>query len=60
MSRALVVISGGIDSIVMAHLVKSRNQDLGLLFFDFEQEGTERELSCARLIASDFNVPLIT
>jgi 7-cyano-7-deazaguanine synthase len=40
------------------HLAKSWHEELGLLFFDFEQESTDRELSCARILANDLELPL--
>ena len=48
--RAVAVVSGGLDSVTLAHLLHSQNYELDLLAFDYGQRH-KRELDCARRCA---------
>lgn len=60
MKQALVLCSGGIDSVVLSYHLKKRNYSITLLFFDYGQNGRERELEClryhARLLKSNLKI----
>jgi 7-cyano-7-deazaguanine synthase len=51
MSLAIAVVSGGLDSVTLAHLLKSQGHELHLVSFDYGQRHV-RELEYARLCAS--------
>ena len=55
-AKTVAVVSGGMDSVTLAHLCHSRNDDLTLISFDYGQRH-RKELTCARLAASDLKVP---
>ncbi|MEK6858829.1 MAG: 7-cyano-7-deazaguanine synthase [Nanoarchaeota archaeon] len=50
MRGALVLCSGGIDSVVTAYRIKRKDnyEDVTLLFFDYGQNGQNRELDCVK------------
>lgn len=50
MSKAVAVVSGGLDSVTLAHLLRSEGHDLHLLSFDYGQRH-RKELEFARLCA---------
>ena len=50
MSLTIVILSGGLDSVVLAHLLRSEGHDLYLLSFDYGQRHA-RELEYSRLAA---------
>jgi len=50
MSSAIVIVSGGIDSVTLAYDVKQRGSDLTLLSFDYGQKH-RKEIHFARLAA---------
>lgn len=52
--RAVVIVSGGMDSVTLAHLVASEGYDLQLLSFDYGQRHS-KELDFARLCAMRLN-----
>jgi 7-cyano-7-deazaguanine synthase len=54
MSLAIVILSGGLDSVVLAHLLQSEGHDLHLLSFDYSQRHA-RELEYSRLAATRLN-----
>ncbi len=60
MKHALVLCSGGLDSVVLSYYLKERNYSITLLFFDYGQNGKERELECvryhARRLKSDLKI----
>ena len=49
-SRIIAVVSGGIDSVTMAHHLKNQGHDLHVLSIDYGQRH-RRELECARAAA---------
>jgi 7-cyano-7-deazaguanine synthase len=54
MSLAIAVVSGGLDSVTLAHLLKSEGHDLHLVSFDYGQRHA-KELEFARLCAARLN-----
>lgn len=53
---AVCSVSGGLDSTVLAYLMKSQGYDLRLLSFDYGQRH-RRELESARMIAEELEAP---
>lgn len=62
MKSALVLCSGGIDSVVTAYRVKKKEnyEDLTLLFFDYGQNGRNHELDCVNYHARQLGCSLKT
>ncbi len=60
MNNALLIISGGMDSIVMAHYVKQKlkPKKIKLLFFDYGQRALKEELYCVRKLSKKIKAPL--
>jgi 7-cyano-7-deazaguanine synthase len=56
MSLAIAIVSGGLDSVVLAHLLQSEGHDLHLISFDYGQRHA-RELEYSRLCATRLNAP---
>jgi 7-cyano-7-deazaguanine synthase len=54
--RIVAVVSGGLDSSVMAHVLHDEGHDLHTISFDYGQRH-RRELDCARALAGDLGVP---
>ncbi|HBR68687.1 MAG TPA: 7-cyano-7-deazaguanine synthase QueC [Rhodospirillaceae bacterium] len=54
--KTIVICSGGLDSVILAHKVAAENQLTGLVSFDYGQRH-KKELSCAAACASRLNVP---
>lgn len=54
MSKAIAIVSGGLDSVTLAHLLHSQKHDLHLLSFDYGQRH-KRELDFARDCAAHLN-----
>lgn len=52
----VAVVSGGLDSTVMAYLLRAQGHRLHLLSFDYGQRH-RKELDCARGLAADLSVP---
>lgn len=57
MKNAIAIVSGGLDSVTLAHLLKSEGWDLHLLAFDYGQRH-KRELRFARSCAARLNSSL--
>jgi 7-cyano-7-deazaguanine synthase len=54
----LLMISGGIDSAILAYYSKSINLDvIGAVFFDYGQEAAQRELHYSRRVTLDTGIP---
>jgi len=56
MSKTVVLLSGGMDSTVLAYYLKSRGDELRAISFDYGQRHA-RELACARDQASLLGIP---
>ncbi len=56
MSLAIVILSGGLDSVVLAHLMQSEKNDLHLLSFDYGQRHA-KELEYSRRAAMCLKAP---
>lgn len=56
MKKAVAIISGGLDSSVLAYLLRKEGYNLHLLSFDYGQRH-RRELESAKSIASNFVAP---
>lgn len=54
MSLAISIVSGGLDSVVMAHLLRAEGHNLHLLSFDYGQRH-KKELEYSRLCATRLN-----
>lgn len=50
--KAIAIVSGGLDSVTLAYLLKSQGHDLTLLSFDYGQRH-KKELDYAKLCAED-------
>src|SRR5687767_11040020 len=51
MSRAVVLLSGGMDSVVALHDARERHEVAACLTFDYGSKHNAREIPCARLQA---------
>jgi len=56
MTKALVLLSGGMDSMVCLHIAKKENEKVEAITFDYKQRHS-KELYSARAIAKEANVP---
>jgi 7-cyano-7-deazaguanine synthase len=54
--KVVAVVSGGLDSTVMAHLLRDEGHALHALSFDYGQRH-RKELDCARALAGDLGIP---
>ncbi|MFI3211372.1 MAG: 7-cyano-7-deazaguanine synthase [Peptostreptococcaceae bacterium] len=54
MNKAIILNSGGFDSVVMCHMLKGRDEDTVFvsLFFNYNQPQVEFERKCAREVAN--------
>jgi len=57
MSKVLVLLSGGMDSMVCLYIAKKENEEVEAVTFDYGQKHS-KELYSARAIAKEANVPL--
>ena len=57
---ALVVVSGGLDSVTVAYYLRSQKYDITLLHFNYQQQATSAELLAVKSLARDLSCPLIT
>ncbi len=56
--RALVLLSGGIDSAACTQFLLEQDYVVGALFADYGQPAAEQERNSASLVASHFGIPL--
>ncbi|MBI1273443.1 MAG: 7-cyano-7-deazaguanine synthase QueC [Alphaproteobacteria bacterium] len=54
--KTIVICSGGLDSVSLAHRIAAQNELAGLLSYDYGQRH-RKELDCAALCAARLNVP---
>lgn len=59
MKNAIVLCSGGMDSVVAAHGVKEKYDKIVFLFFDYGQRAIEKERESATRCASEIGAELI-
>ena len=57
-SHSLLLLSGGIDSLVCLNLLKTRGNEITCSFIDYGQRAQPQELRAATSISSFFNIPL--
>ena len=59
MNNALIICSGGLDSVTVAYYVKKKlNPKKALiLFFDYNQRALKEELFCVKKTSEDLNIP---
>lgn len=55
--KALVLVSGGMDSLVTAAIAQAKHQELAFLHMNYGQKTEERELKAFKDIAGHFKVP---
>ncbi len=56
--RSLVLLSGGLDSVVNARQAKDQTHIAGLLFFDYGQRAAVRELEAVKRVSEALDAPL--
>jgi len=59
-SKWLVLYSGGLDSLVVAHLLYILGKDITLLHMNYGQRAQEAEMAITKKYADFINVPLMT
>lgn len=56
MKKALCIMSGGMDSTLVAYIMRSRGYEIVALHFNYGQRTTDKELSCFHAICDDLGV----
>jgi 7-cyano-7-deazaguanine synthase len=56
--RIAIMLSGGLDSVVLAHDLKAQGHDVTALHFKFWPNHGERALAAASKVCSDLDIPL--
>jgi len=56
MKKALCIMSGGMDSTLVAYIMRSRGYEIVALHFNYGQRTVTKELSCFREICEDLGV----
>lgn len=61
MKRAILLISGGLDSVVLAHWLKKvkRIKELKFIFIDYRQNSLKEELFCVKKTAKELGAKLL-
>jgi 7-cyano-7-deazaguanine synthase len=54
--KALCIMSGGMDSTLVAYIMRSRGYEIVALHFNYGQRTLKKELSCFRVICDDLRV----
>lgn len=55
MKNAIILCSGGLDSVVSAYFIKNKYKKLKFLFFDYKQRAVKEEEFCCRKIVKRLN-----
>ena len=55
MKNAIILCSGGLDSITAAYFIKDKYKKLKFLFFDYKQRAIREEEFCCREISKRLN-----
>ena len=58
MAAASLLLSGGLDSVVLIHWALREGYELQALFFDYGQDALRGELFCARVTTKNLKIPL--
>ena len=60
MNNAIILCSGGLDSVVLAHYLKKTEKidNLKLVFLDYGQKALDEELFCVKKVAEELNADL--
>lgn len=58
MKQALILLSGGVDSLCCAHFLHSQGFNINLLFVDYGQAALEQERKAANKVAQHLKTPL--
>jgi len=59
MKQAIILVSGGLDSYVLAHSLRKENgTKILLLFFDYAQKSLVQELACVKSLAKEIDSKL--
>jgi len=60
MDNAIILCSGGLDSVVLAHYLKKvkKIEKIILVFLDYNQKSLNEELSCVKKVAQELNADL--
>lgn len=56
MTKTVAIVSGGLDSVILAHKLKAENHDLSIVSFDYGQRHS-KELNFAEQCAKDLDAP---
>ena len=56
-SLAIVLVSGGMDSVTVAAMAKSHGHELAFLHLDYGQRTSKKEFECFQKIAEHYKVP---
>jgi len=59
MKNAIILCSGGLDSVVAAYSIRDKYKKLKFLFFDYGQKALEEEENCCKEIAKKLNSEFI-
>ncbi len=59
MNKAIILCSGGLDSVVSAYSVKDKYSKLKFLFFDYGQRALKEEESCCKEIAEKLKAEFV-
>lgn len=57
--QALVLLSGGMDSVAVMHWAKSRYSNLVAVLFDYGQPNRDQELAAAGILAGEAGIPRV-
>ena len=52
MKRAIILCSGGIDSVVVSHFIRKEYEKITILFFNYDQKSLIQERRCSKICAN--------